>query len=283
MAYLLSTSLRPKGGVSFDLLHLISLCMTNNRGRSVELVNSITVLLREKCSLTSHVSVLLSVSAGQDSVCLLAIMRQMQAQWQSRVGTVSCNHLWQEDSFYSLFHVSRVCLLLNKSFYFVPVVLRDTGSNEGAARVWRHNIVQRVAGFYQYRAVWTGHTGSDRIETLLFNLMRGSGKKGLSSLYWSRFLTPCYPKMCHLSNFDGTSSAQKKRFLLLQGGANLSPRTKGKDFRQICMVSSSMVAIPTTKFLRKKIPKSQIKPHIHDLARGFSWSPHRKGLQHIDH
>lgn len=212
--------------------------MTNNRERSIELVNCIRVLLRERCSLTSQISILLSVSAGQDSVCLLAIMEQMQAQQQSYVGTISCNHLWQEDSFYSLFHVSRVCLLLNQSFYFVSVVLRDTSSNESAARTWRHNMVQRVAGFYQYRAVWTGHTGSDRIETLLFNLMRGSGKRGLSSLHWSRFLTPCYPEMCHLSNFDGTSSTQKKRFFPLQRGFS---RARGEDFRQICAVSSFMV------------------------------------------
>ena len=215
--------------------------MTNNRKKSVELVNCIRALLRERCSLTSEISVLLSISAGQDSVCLLAIMAQMQAQWQSRVGTVSCNHLWQEDSFYSLFNVSRVCFLLNQSFYFVPVVLRDTGSNEGVARIWRHNTVQRVAGFYQYHAIWTGHTGSDRVETLLFNLMRGSGKRGLSSLHWSRFLTPCYPEMCHLSNFDGTSSTQRKRFFSLQRGTNLSPRKRGEDFRQICAVSSFMV------------------------------------------
>ena len=238
MAYPLSTSFLPKDGVSRNLPHSISLCMTNNRERSVELVNCIRILLRERCSLTSQISVLLSVSAGQDSVCLLAIMAQMQGQWQNRVGTVSCNHLWQEDSFYSLFHVSRVCLLLNQSFYFVPVVLRDTGSNEGAARIWRHNMVQRIAGFYQYRAVWTGHTGSDRIETLLFNLMRGSGKRGLSSLHWSRFLAPCYPEMCYLSNFDGTSSTQKKRFSPLQAD---SSRARGKDFRQICSVSSFIV------------------------------------------
>lgn len=222
---------------SFALFHF--LCMTNNRKKSVELVNYIGALLRERCSLTSQISALLSISAGQDSVCLLAIMAQMQTQWQSRVGTVSCNHLWQEDSFYSLFHVSRVCLLLNQSFYFVPVVLTDTGNNEGEARIWRHNIVQRVAGFYQYRIIWTGHTGSDRIETLLFNLIRGSGKKGLSSLYWSRFLTPCYPNMCYLSNFDATFLAQRKRFLFLEETGNLLPRKKRENFRQICVISSS--------------------------------------------
>ena len=170
------------------------------------------MLVRKKRTFSSQISLLLSTSGGQDSACLTAIMAQLQRQWGNRLGTVACNHLWQDDSFYSSFHIARVCFLLKQSFCFVPISHQPTLNNEGKARVWRQNTIQRLAFFYQYPAICTGHTSSDRVETMLFNLIRGSGKKGLSSLYWSRFLKASYPELCYLSNFNGTAPDQKERF-----------------------------------------------------------------------
>jgi tRNA(Ile)-lysidine synthase len=208
--------------------------MTNNLAKSVDLVNSVEMLVREKRSFSSQTSLLLSISGGQDSTCLIAIMAQLQKQWGSRLGAVACNHLWQEDSFYSSFHIARTCFLLKQSFCFVPTSHQATFNNEGKARVWRQNIAQRLASFYQYPAICTGHTSSDRVETMLFNLIRGSGKKGLSSLCWSRFLKPSYPKLCYLSNFSGTALSQKERFVW----PTLSTLSKEKKtlFYQACLL-----------------------------------------------
>lgn len=210
--------------------------MTSDLRRSIELVNSVGFLLRKRGSLASQTSALIAISGGQDSMCLAGAMTQIQKQWRARIGVVACNHLWQEDSFYSVFHVARVSFLLRQSFCFAPVVCKGVHCNEGEARIWRHNIVQRLASFYQYHGVCTGHTGSDRIETLLFNLMRGSGKRGLSSLCWSRFLTASYPNIWHLSIFDGTAIIQRNRFLSLElPVAEISPRKRDR-FRQVAGV-----------------------------------------------
>ena len=210
-------------------------CMTNNLAKSVELVNSVERFVREKRSFPAQTSMLLAVSGGQDSTCLTAIMAQLQSQWGIRLGAISCNHLWQEDSFYSSFHVARVCFLLKQSFSFLPVARNLPLSNEGEARVWRQNSARRVASFYQYPAISTGHTGSDRVETMLFNLIRGCGKRGLSSLYWSRCITTCYPDLSYLSNFDSSGAAQKERFVW----PTVSSLSKEKQaaFRQICLMS----------------------------------------------
>jgi tRNA(Ile)-lysidine synthetase-like protein len=208
--------------------------MTNNLAKSVELVNFVERFVREKRSFSAQTSILLAVSGGQDSTCLTAIMAQLQSQWGIRLGTISCNHLWQEDSFYSSFHVARVCFLLKQSFSFLPAARNFTLSNEGEARVWRQNNTRRVASFYQYPAISTGHTGSDRVETMLFNLIRGCGKRGLSSLYWSRFITTCSPDLCYLSNFDSSGVPQKERFVW-PTVITLS-KDKRAAFRQICVL-----------------------------------------------
>ncbi|KAK9824384.1 hypothetical protein WJX72_009891 [[Myrmecia] bisecta] len=48
----------------------------------------------------------------------------------------------------------------------------------------------QMAGQAGSTHVITGHTASDRAETLLFNLMRGSGIDGLQALTWQRGLSP---------------------------------------------------------------------------------------------
>ena len=61
--------------------------------------------------------------------------------------------------------------------------------NEAAARQWRYEVFERVARKQGYSHVVTGHTMSDRAETVLYNLIRGAGTDGLGTLRWRRPLT----------------------------------------------------------------------------------------------
>nr|YP_009104922.1 hypothetical chloroplast RF62 [Watanabea reniformis]AIT93625.1 hypothetical chloroplast RF62 [Watanabea reniformis] len=61
---------------------------------------------------------------------------------------------------------------------------------EKNARDWRHRLNQRICFFYNYNFCVQGHNGSDRVETVLFNLMRGSGKNGVCALQWTHSRAP---------------------------------------------------------------------------------------------
>ena len=52
-------------------------------------------------------------------------------------------------------------------------------ASEAAARAWRYRTLAELAGELGCGVVVTGHTASDRAETLLFNLLRGSGADGM--------------------------------------------------------------------------------------------------------
>ena len=61
-------------------------------------------------------------------------------------------------------------------------------AGEAAARRWRYDCLRRQAAALAIPHVVTGHTASDRAETLLLNLARGSHRRGLASLRSQRFL-----------------------------------------------------------------------------------------------
>jgi tRNA(Ile)-lysidine synthase len=60
----------------------------------------------------------------------------------------------------------------------------------------------------EYNYLVTGHTSSDRAETLLYNLIRGSGTDGLQALTWQRPLTENIALVRPLLNFTRAETQQ---------------------------------------------------------------------------
>ena len=57
-------------------------------------------------------------------------------------------------------------------------------TSETIARHWRHLTTERSCTFYTLDKAIYGHTLSDRVETIMFNLIRGTGN--MKSLFWKR-------------------------------------------------------------------------------------------------
>ncbi|MEM8602762.1 MAG: tRNA lysidine(34) synthetase TilS [Cyanobacteria bacterium P01_H01_bin.121] len=131
---------------------------------------------------------LIAVSGGQDSLCLLRLLLDLQSQWQWHLQVVHCDHRWRPDSEANASHVAMLC-----QAWQVPctvMVTEHSLPSEAAARTWRYQVFTDLANALNCPVVLTGHTASDRAETLLHNLMRGSGLDGLTALTWSRDLQP---------------------------------------------------------------------------------------------
>ena len=146
---------------------------------TVFLVNKVEELLQKEI-VKPNQTLLLMTSGGQDSICLLLIFLQFQNKWNFNLGLIWCNHLWQSKSFYSTKHLFKIAHLLHLPIYYTLPLFPI--SNERLARNWRYSSTYKIAQFHQYNIVVTGHTGSDRVETMVFNLVRGSGGIGLCSL-----------------------------------------------------------------------------------------------------
>ena len=141
-------------------------------------------LLRKRILLPKHSPVLMAVSGGQDSLCLARLLIDLQPQWQWSLGLIHCDHRWRDDSADNATHVCGLAKEWNIPTW-VETAKIDL-KNEADARQWRCETFARVARVHNYLYVVTGHTASDRAETALYNLVRGTGIDGISSLPWHR-------------------------------------------------------------------------------------------------
>ena len=134
--------------------------------------------------LPSHQRLLVAVSGGQDSLCLIKLLLDLQPKWGWNLGIAHCDHRWRPDSEASANHVEQLAKNWGISYYLETA--SDIPKTEAAARQWRYQALTEIAIAHSYPYIVTGHTASDRAETLLYNLIRGSGADGLSALTWTR-------------------------------------------------------------------------------------------------
>ena len=133
-------------------------------------------------------TVLAAVSGGQDSVCLLRLLVDLRPKWGWSLRVVHCDHQWRADSAANAEFVRQLC-----QDWGIPcrvVTAEADYPTEAAARQWRYRVFAEVATQERCTQVATGHTASDRAETLLYNLLRGSGTDGLQALARQRPLMP---------------------------------------------------------------------------------------------
>ncbi len=144
--------------------------------------------LRDRHLLQAGQSILIAVSGGQDSLCLLKLLLDLQPKWHWQLAVIHCDHRWRPDSVANAQHVQ--ALIQSWALPFYLQVAEPSPASEASARAWRYQCFINQAEQSGQTAVITGHTASDRAETLLYNLFRGSGANGLKALTWQRQLTP---------------------------------------------------------------------------------------------
>lgn len=144
--------------------------------------------LRQRQLLGKHRHLLVAVSGGQDSLCLMKLLLDLQPKWKWRLVIAHCNHRWFSDTGIAE-HVQQIAQTWNLPFYLKTATLSPT-ETEAAAREWRYQALIEIAQERGFQDIVTGHTKSDLAETLLYKLIRGAGADGLRAMTWQRPLTP---------------------------------------------------------------------------------------------
>jgi tRNA(Ile)-lysidine synthase TilS/MesJ len=147
--------------------------------RRIDLVNKSHKLISNNL-IKQKDQVLLSFSGGQDSICLLFMLNQLYSQLELHITFFWCHHLWQTDSFYLMQQVAKLSFLFQfNSCFAIP---SSFISSELLARKWRQSCSYRVSFFSNNSKICLAHTFNDKVETIFFNFMRGTGLTKLSPL-----------------------------------------------------------------------------------------------------
>jgi tRNA(Ile)-lysidine synthase len=144
-------------------------------------------IIRSRHLFERNQRLLIAVSGGQDSLCLIKLLLDLQFKWGWNLGIAHCDHRWRSDSEANAHHVENLAKTWGTSFYLETA--KESINSETAARDWRYEALSAIAQANNYQYIVTGHTASDRAETLLYNLIRGTGADGLQALTWQRPLT----------------------------------------------------------------------------------------------
>jgi len=144
--------------------------------------------IQEHHLVSSQSTLLVAVSGGPDSVCLLHILVKLREELNIRLYVAHLDHqLRGVESEADAHYVSDLAHQLA-----IPAILeqRDVKayqaqqhlSLEEAAREVRYTFLSQVAESIGANRVAVGHTTDDHIETILMHLIRGTGTRGLRGL-----------------------------------------------------------------------------------------------------
>lgn len=128
--------------------------------------------------------VVVAVSGGIDSMCLLHLLRFRSAVGKERIHVAHFDHRMRPDSGGDARWLAGVCRAWELRLHREEAAA--TLSTEAQARDARYAFLARVKARESCGAVLTGHTADDQAETVLFRAARGAGPDGLAGVQPTR-------------------------------------------------------------------------------------------------
>jgi len=152
------------------------------------LISKVIEFIDEHDMLPDSGLVLVCVSGGSDSMCLLEVMRHISYEGGFHIAAAHYNHeLRGEESDRDETFVMEICEAHGIELYSgrgdVAIYAKRRGlSVEEAARDMRYEFFYNTADKIGADRIATAHTMDDNAETIILNLARGAGANGMSGI-----------------------------------------------------------------------------------------------------
>ncbi len=179
-------------------------------------------------------TLLIAVSGGADSICLLHCLAGLREDLEIDLRAAHLNHRLRPEADADEDYVKHACAqisvpLTSEGYYVKEYQAAYRLTPEEAAREVRYQFLARVAAQVGAARVLVAHTADDDAETVLLHLLRGSGLAGLEGLKalseWRSTLTDARVELAR--PLLGVSRAEIMEYCQAH---NLSPREDASNF-----------------------------------------------------
>lgn len=131
--------------------------------------------------------IVLGVSGGPDSLFMLDILNKLKEKLQIEIVVAHVNHMIREEANEEEEFVKEFCKKIEVEFYSKRIEVEKYANNnkiglEEAGRKIRYEFFDEVASRTNSNKIAIAHNKNDKVETILMNLLRGSGVTGLQGI-----------------------------------------------------------------------------------------------------
>lgn len=152
-----------------------------------ELIFQVSQYIEKENLLKKNSTVIVGLSGGPDSVCLLTILNELKEAYGIKLIAAHVDYGWRSSSADDAEFCRTFCNNLDIPFHAIKAQDRQltkkyNGSIEEQARQIRRQFFQELAETYGAEHIALAHHQDDQIETFFIRLLRGSSVAGLASM-----------------------------------------------------------------------------------------------------
>ena len=185
-------------------------------------------------------SILVGLSGGPDSVALLHILKRLRGKMNLTLAAVYINHgirvkAAKEEERQCRDFCERLGVDLVIVRKDIPALAKKARTGlEETARDFRYGVFERIAGNAGHDRIALGHHADDRVETVLFRVLRGTGRTGLLGIPVSRgrIIRPLY----ECTRQEIQSYLTKHKLAFSEDESNRDPRFARNYIRNTLLV-----------------------------------------------
>lgn len=171
--------------------------------------------------------IVVAVSGGADSVCLLHLLRRWAPRASVSLHVAHLNHSFRTEADEEARFVEKLSsdwnIPVTSLKLPVPALCKEKGlSKQEGARIFRYQFLKEVARQIGARWIAVAHTSDDQAETFLMRMLRGSGGPGLGGIPRMREGSIIRP-LLKITRQEILSELSREGIPFLEDPSNLQP------------------------------------------------------------